>query len=113
MLAASVAARREAPPLRLEWRPNSSEAKETNPLSHDDVQQAFAQRFGGVRRVAMSCERRPNGRWSATVELESATAAAHAVGCRQILIKERAVTAEPVGAGEAEEGGAQKKQRVE
>ena len=67
-----------------------------------------------VRAVSRSsCERRPNGRWSATVELESATAAAHAVGCRQLLIKERAVTAEPVGAGEAEEGGAQKKQRVE
>lgn len=38
-------------------------------------------------------------RWSATVEFESSAAAALAVGCRQLIVREKAVTSEPLGLG--------------
>jgi hypothetical protein len=95
LLAAAVCAKQVPPPLRVEWRPEK-ESKEANPLGPDDVRQAFAA-FGGVRNVAMAQERGANGRWSATVELDSSAAAALAVGCRQLIVREKAVTSEPLG----------------
>jgi hypothetical protein len=84
-----------APPLRVEWRPEKAN-KEANPLGPEDVREAFAA-FGGVRRVDMAAERGANGRWSATVELASSAAAALAVGCRQLIVREKALTSEPLG----------------
>jgi hypothetical protein len=95
LLAAAVCAKQVAPPLRVEWRPEKAN-KEANPLGPEDVRQAFAA-FGGVRRVDMAGERGANGRWSATVELDSSAAAALAVGCRQLIVREKAVTSEPLG----------------
>ena len=95
LLAAAVCAKQAPPPLRAEWRPEK-ESKEANPLGPDDVRQAFAA-FGGVRSVVMAEERGANGRWSATVEFDSSAAAAHAVGCRQLIVNDKAVTSEPLG----------------
>jgi len=95
LLAAAVCAKQVAPPLRVEWRPEKAN-KEANPLGPEDVREAFAA-FGGVRRVDFAAERGANGRWSATVELDSSAAAALAVGCRQLIVREKALTSEPLG----------------